>query len=1460
MEILFTKSSGGLRRKIFAIAKFNSLLMSLCAFAFAITIGSGSCYAQMSEIGLGSSAGSYASVCEGSGAGWDVAYTVSWGSGGVSSSTWTLPSGFSLVYLDDSPSIYGGYSTIFIESTGGGGGLLKVEDNLGGHQELWITVTTNSGSVSGTPAINGSITATQNTTGVYSTTVANATDYVWSVDGDAKITAGNGSSQVTVTFGTATPVTISVTGHNPCSATETSPGTLAVDVSAGGGTPPAAPNALEATNVDCHSFTANWEAVDGADYYELDVTEGSLDAQINYFDYFGLEQAAGGEHLIRGQNINSGGSDLFYNVTNLASGYSLKYRVRAVSNTNGSSVLFSNVIDVITLNQAPTPEPISYSTLFPCAGSPVFPQYYSTGAVGASSYTWTVPDGWVITGAPGLGTTYTTSEFAIEVTVGTEGSSGNVSVTASNECGTSSPVSIAVKAVGDVGTVGPIYGDAAVCADYDNTGAVEFQHTYSVTPEEGATYYWQYQTDVASGGYMNIVSFNGIDLSHSYSITVTFPYDNTTSGVIQVDKSNDCSGPTLNTLHVTVNDFCVGTPGDITGGVSTCEGTGVTFTKGTCPDGTCYWQTAADGGADGTSTSLSGSTYTTSTAAGNYQVWVRALSGGHWSTAVTKSGTVGAAPTAVTAYANGTTPATVCEDAYLALTFGGGTGGTSYTWSGPGSFSGNVTPFKVTASSDGLYTITATNSCGSKTSSVDVTVTVVAAPTGTTPQTMCPGTNYYYNLTATGTNIKWYRDGADITNDNQSQTEEGQHYLASQTVGGCESVARFDKTVLLTSNLSSVGVVPSTAQSFATGGSGNQLTASETGGGTITSRQWKYGTVSGIYGNNIGAGLSTYTPASAALGAGAAGTYYVVCVSTPTCGSAMTSNPVTVTVSSPPSGLTWLGTSSPYNWSNAANWDNGGNLPTGSDDVIIPSAITVPNQPLIPNGITGLCQNITINAGASLTVNGTLTATGSMLIKSDATGTGALVQGVGSKVTLPGNASVQRYIPGVSGFHLLSTPVSNLTAGQLALQGIGGSSYVGGLDYSLYKSGHLDNLWYYYEPNTITTIPVGGVNSNQNGWMSEGKSVPVVPIKGYTLNINGGGKAIFNGSLNNGQYSMVVSNTPSAKSSDDGWNLVGNPYPSYIDWDAVSGWDRTANMENAYSVMETTSGGGQFYSYSSGISNPEGKTSRYIPPMQAFWIKVYNPNSSGNFGVTNEVRTSLSAQPFYKKGDTNKLLRLSSYLNNNTDKKDYTVVYFRNDATEGFNSNFDVSKLFNPDPLYPNIYSILSGERCSIKAMPEVKEDLVIPIGFKANTPGNYTINAYEFNNFDAETNIFLVDTKNNVSQDLTVNPLYNFYIDGTDEARFFLKFKLMNVGLGDKAKADICNIFTSGNTLFVNYNNHANEKALLSIFNIAGQNIRTDVKISNGNYQANIDVAPGAYFVKVIASGKVYVQKIFVK
>jgi len=108
------------------------------------------------------------------------------------------------------------------------------------------------------------------------------------------------------------------------------------------------------------------------------------------------------------------------------------YRRNVISGSCGTVAT-----NTITISVTPIPSTPGTITGLPVQTAGISGQTYSISAIsGATTYTWTVPAGWAITA--GQGTT------AITVTTGVLGQDGNISVTAGNTCGTSSPKTLTV--------------------------------------------------------------------------------------------------------------------------------------------------------------------------------------------------------------------------------------------------------------------------------------------------------------------------------------------------------------------------------------------------------------------------------------------------------------------------------------------------------------------------------------------------------------------------------------------------------------------------------------------------------------------------------------------------------------------------------------------------------------------------------------------------------------------------------------------------------------------------------------------------------------------------------------------------------------------------------------------------------------------------------------------------------
>lgn len=412
-------------------------------------------------------------------------------------------------------------------------------------------------------------------------------------------------------------------------------------------------------------------------------------------------------------------------------------------------------------------------------------------------------------------------------------------------------------------------------------------------------------------------------------------------------------------------------------------------------------------------------------------------------------------------------------------------------------------------------------------------------------------------------------------------------------------------------------------------------------------------------------------------------------------------------------------------------------------------------------------NSLTINAGDTLIIApvkelnilGAIinnAGTSGLVINSTVDGTGSLIHHTDN---VP--ATVKRYISGIAeDWHFLSSPVSNQDIN--VNQGNSDSwlpsgTYGNGTGYDLYAWNEPTSCWI-YKLNTTSTV----------NWNTVHPGSAFIPGRGYIYslqNVTPNPTKTFAGYLNNGSYSIALKD--SSTTAYAGFNLIGNPYPSAIDWEAASGWTRTnlADSIGGFNVWIWNPVSNNYGVYNSGSHVGTNGVTNFIPPMQSFFVKA---SSNGNLVMTNEVRVHDNTTRWKSAtaDDSNMLAKLSlTVISEAGLGADEVLLLF------GTSQNTPVaSKLFSSVATAPSLYLTDSGNDYSIRDLTTTVDNARIPIQFKAGSNGVYTLTG-SFDTGLFET-VLLEDCQTDQLINLKENGNYLFHAKTGDATnRFVLHF-----------------------------------------------------------------------------------------
>ncbi len=461
--------------------------------------------------------------------------------------------------------------------------------------------------------------------------------------------------------------------------------------------------------------------------------------------------------------------------------------------------------------------------------------------------------------------------------------------------------------------------------------------------------------------------------------------------------------------------------------------------------------------------------------------------------------------------------------------------------------------------------------------------------------------------------------------------------------------------------------------------------------------------------------------------------------------------------------ITWSATAATTSWTTGSNWV-GGVAPDGTklESVVIPASTNYPvlsAHTEVGELTVNATASITVNAGATLDVYYDMTNNGTITVEND----GALITRENTALLGTGSYVVERDSPNYTNryfYSYWSTPIDESSSTIATIfPNVAGYSY-------------------YWNASTTNAA-----------WSSSHTNMEVG--RGYALRANhlNVETATFTGTVNSGDIDETVYYTVDPNTSESGYNIIGNPYPSAIDWEKFQSDNSAAIEGTVYYWRQTVAPVGDnlasdYIEYNSTGSNPLGAADGNIGTAQGFAVQAKN-GGSGTVTFKNAHRVVANNDQFFRPSGTGAFSPESTTSSNNqTDGRlslrlsgngmyATQLLGFIPQGTVNFDDKYDGAFINEGGAI--EFYSYITTSKMAIQALPALTNtDVEVALGYQVVSSGTYTLQIdAEYLNQDFD--IILEDRYDGTFTDLRQTS-YTFTTSPTEENdRFFLNVQYKN-------------------------------------------------------------------------------------
>jgi len=412
-------------------------------------------------------------------------------------------------------------------------------------------------------------------------------------------------------------------------------------------------------------------------------------------------------------------------------------------------------------------------------------------------------------------------------------------------------------------------------------------------------------------------------------------------------------------------------------------------------------------------------------------------------------------------------------------------------------------------------------------------------------------------------------------------------------------------------------------------------------------------------------------------------------------------------------------------------------------------------------------------------------------------------------------------------------------------------------------------------PNTKVGLGIYDNNfSGKTGFeyysLSDANNLIFEDGKGYIIDRNGDGALIFEGNLNTADFTKTVTT-----GSKNGWNLLSNPYASYLSIVDLNNLSVTGTnisfLQNQANNLDLNYGAIYYYdeTMNKGIGGFRAinytNTYANIAPGQAFFVKINT--ASENFEIKAAAQThgvNNFTVPIFPSRD------ITIYLENKNDNTQISSTRINYGlGNQSFSYRYDAARFDLEDDEEFFIATKLVIDNAPVQNLDyqvqggNGSETQIFPISIRAKAGTEIVLSAVK-ENYSNGGNIYIEDKADGTFHVLlTPTDTYETTItqDTNGAGRFYLHTASQTPLSTDSFNIDgTVNVYSVDNKIIINGLNGLENS--ITVFDVLGKKVAEVTKTTESNIEILVSskLTKGVYFVNIKTNKKAISKKILLK